>query len=105
VTDFGVQNAEPGSALVALGGTNFSDLAPDTYTVTVLVYGCDTTVSETNLLATDAIQLDAVPEPGTIPCSAARSWRWGRCAVSVAGACPGPRHNPRAQAQRGSVNC
>ena len=90
---------------MALGDTNFSDLVPDTCTVRVLVYGCDTTACETNLLATDSIQLDAVPEPGTIPCSAARSWHWGRCAVSVAGACPGPRHNLRAQAQRGSVNC
>lgn len=66
-TDFGVQNSEPGSLMTALGDTNFSDLAPDTYTVTVAVYGCGTAACETNLLATDTIQLDVVPEPGTMP--------------------------------------
>jgi hypothetical protein len=65
-TDFGAQNSDPGSVMMALGDTNFSDLAPDTYTVTVSVYGCNTNACETNLLATDSIQMDVVPEPGTM---------------------------------------
>jgi hypothetical protein len=65
-TDFGVQNAEPGSLMMSLGDTSFSDLAPDTYIITVAVYGCNTAGCESNLLATDTIELDTVPEPGTI---------------------------------------
>lgn len=64
--NYAVQNAEPGSLLTALGDTTFSDLVPDTYTVTVAVYGCDTAGCETNLLASDTIALDTVPEPGTM---------------------------------------
>jgi len=60
--DYGVQNSEPGSLFASIGDTNFNDLIPDTYDITLSVYGCNTNGCTSNLLATDTIQVDT-PEP------------------------------------------
>jgi hypothetical protein len=64
--DFGIQNAEPGSLFASIGDTGFSSTTPDTYDFTVSVYGCATTNCTSNLLASDSIVVNAVPEPASI---------------------------------------
>ncbi len=64
-SDYGVQNSEPASLFAAIGDTNFNNFVPDTYDITLSVYGCATAGCETNLLATDTIDVQT-PEPNTI---------------------------------------
>jgi hypothetical protein len=64
-SDYGVQNSEPASLFAAIGDTNFNNFVADTYIVTLSVYGCATGGCETNLLATDTIEVQT-PEPNTI---------------------------------------
>ena len=64
-SDYGVQNSEPASLFAAIGDTNFNNFVPDTYDITLSVYGCATSGCESNLLATDTIQVQT-PEPNTI---------------------------------------
>ena len=63
---YGVQNAEPGSLLSSLGDSSFNSAIPDTYYITLSVYDCATTGCTTNLLASNSIEVDTVPEPGTL---------------------------------------
>jgi hypothetical protein len=65
--DFGMQNAEAGSILTELGDTGFNDNVPDTYTATIAVYDCtNCSTGPTDLLASDTIDIDAVPEPNSL---------------------------------------
>ena len=64
--DYGVQNSEPGSLFASIGDTNFNDHIGDTYDITLAVYGCSTPGCVSNLLASDTIQVDAVPEPNVL---------------------------------------
>ena len=65
-TDYGIQNSEPGSLLSAVGDTLFDPYALDTYTFNIDVYDCGTTSCTTNLLASDEIVVDSVPEPASL---------------------------------------
>jgi hypothetical protein len=64
-SDYGIQNSEPGSLLSALGDA-FNDAVADTYDFTLYVYGCSGADCTTNLLASDTIVVNAVPEPASI---------------------------------------
>ena len=59
-TDYGIQNSEPGSLLADVGDLGFNDLEPDVYDYTISVY------ESTNLVASDTIVVDAVPEPASL---------------------------------------
>ena len=63
---YGVQNSEPGSLLAALGDTGFKDWTLDTYDFTLAVYECSGAGCTSNLLGSDAIVVDAVPEPPSL---------------------------------------
>jgi hypothetical protein len=65
-SDYGVQNSEPGSLFSAIGDAGFSDQTGDTYEITLDVYGCSDNDCKTNLLVTDSIQIDAIPEPSAL---------------------------------------
>jgi hypothetical protein len=65
-SDYGVQNSEPGSLFASIGDTNFNDQIGDTYDITLSVYGCSSANCTTNLLASDSIQVDSIPEPNTV---------------------------------------
>jgi hypothetical protein len=66
-TDYGIQNSSPGNLFAAIGDSGFNENIADTYDVTLSVYqncvgvGCTPT-----LLASDTIQINAVPEPDTL---------------------------------------
>jgi hypothetical protein len=65
-TQYGVQNAEPGSLLTGLRDSSFNSAIPDTYYITLSVYDCATRGCATDLLASGSIQVDTVPEPGCL---------------------------------------
>ena len=63
---YSIQNAEPGSLLASLGDTGFNSATPATYNITLAVYDCAGAGCTTNLLASDAIEVNSVTEPGTL---------------------------------------
>lgn len=65
-SEFGLQNSEPGSLLYTLGDAGFNDQSADKHYATLNVYGCTGTGCTTNPLATDSIEVDPVPEPGSL---------------------------------------